>query len=87
MEILECKKVPWPKPLITKVHKVDNCGWPKQEAAYECKINLMTGKTHQVPYLYFFKVIAFLFKVHHLSATCSYCMERTLLKTCFPKLD
>lgn len=48
MEILECKKVPWPKSLITKVHKVDNCGWPKQEAAYECKINLMTGKTHQI---------------------------------------
>ncbi|KAF6999632.1 hypothetical protein CFC21_015631 [Triticum aestivum] len=48
MEILDCKKVPWPKPLITKVHKVDNCGWPKQEAAYECKINLMTGKTHQI---------------------------------------
>lgn len=48
MEILDCTKVPWPKPLITKVHNVDNCGWPRQEAAYECKINLMTGKTHQI---------------------------------------
>jgi 23S rRNA-/tRNA-specific pseudouridylate synthase len=48
MEILDCKKVPWPSSLIRKVHKVDNCGWPQQEAAYECKINLLTGKTHQI---------------------------------------
>ncbi|KAL5197859.1 hypothetical protein ABZP36_001371 [Zizania latifolia] len=48
MEILDCKKVPWPSSLIRKVHKVDDCGWPQQEAAYECKIKLMTGKTHQI---------------------------------------
>ncbi|XP_062189695.1 RNA pseudouridine synthase 6, chloroplastic-like isoform X2 [Phragmites australis] len=48
MEILDCMKVPWPSSLIRKVYNVNDCGWPQQEAAYECKINLLTGKTHQI---------------------------------------
>jgi len=48
MEILDCKKVPWPSSSIRKVDSVNDCGWPQQEAAYECKINLLTGKTHQI---------------------------------------
>ncbi|XP_062187753.1 RNA pseudouridine synthase 6, chloroplastic-like isoform X2 [Phragmites australis] len=48
MEILDCKKVPWPSSLIRKVYNINDCGWPQQEAAYECKINLLTGKTHQI---------------------------------------
>ncbi|XP_072976476.1 RNA pseudouridine synthase 6, chloroplastic isoform X1 [Typha angustifolia] len=48
LEVLECKEVPWPNLDIGKVYDIDNCGWPSQKAAYECKINLLTGKTHQV---------------------------------------
>ncbi|TVT98005.1 hypothetical protein EJB05_56722, partial [Eragrostis curvula] len=48
MEILDCTKIPWPSSLIRKAHNVNDCGWPEQEAAYECKINLITGKTHQI---------------------------------------
>ncbi|CAL5392680.1 unnamed protein product [Camellia sinensis] len=27
---------------------VEDCGWPLKEFAYECKINLLTGRTHQI---------------------------------------
>uniref|UniRef100_A0A804MTQ6 Pseudouridine synthase RsuA/RluA-like domain-containing protein n=1 Tax=Zea mays TaxID=4577 RepID=A0A804MTQ6_MAIZE len=48
MEVLDCSKVPWPSSSIRKAYNVNGCGWPQQEAAYECKINLLTGKTHQI---------------------------------------
>uniref|UniRef100_A0A2N9ISE5 Pseudouridine synthase RsuA/RluA-like domain-containing protein n=1 Tax=Fagus sylvatica TaxID=28930 RepID=A0A2N9ISE5_FAGSY len=48
LEVLECKEVPWPNAVIEKKYGVDDCGWPSQHIAYECKINLLTGRTHQI---------------------------------------
>jgi len=48
LEIQECRKVPWPTPSIQDKYCVEDCGWPYQDFAYECKINLLTGRTHQV---------------------------------------
>uniref|UniRef100_A0A1J3CJN2 RNA pseudouridine synthase 6, chloroplastic n=1 Tax=Noccaea caerulescens TaxID=107243 RepID=A0A1J3CJN2_NOCCA len=48
LEILECKKIPWPNAATEKEHDIDDCGWPSKEFAYECTINLLTGKTHQI---------------------------------------
>ncbi|KAG0478138.1 hypothetical protein HPP92_012857 [Vanilla planifolia] len=48
MEILECGEVPWPDADVIKAYNIDECGWPFKKTAYECKINLLTGKTHQV---------------------------------------
>ncbi|XP_043689491.1 RNA pseudouridine synthase 6, chloroplastic [Telopea speciosissima] len=48
LEVLDCKEVPWPNAIIEEKYSVDDCGWPSKDVAYECKINLLTGKTHQV---------------------------------------
>ncbi|KAL6992741.1 hypothetical protein U1Q18_010856 [Sarracenia purpurea var. burkii] len=48
LEVLECKKVPWPKSVTENKYHVEDCGWPSKDFAYECKINLLTGRTHQV---------------------------------------
>ncbi|XP_047162900.1 RNA pseudouridine synthase 6, chloroplastic isoform X1 [Vigna umbellata] len=48
LEIQECRKVPWPTPAIQDKYRVEDCGWPYQDFAYECKINLLTGRTHQI---------------------------------------
>ncbi|XP_075667576.1 RNA pseudouridine synthase 6, chloroplastic isoform X1 [Castanea sativa] len=48
LEVLECKEVLWPNAVIEKKYCVDDCGWPSQHIAYECKINLLTGRTHQI---------------------------------------
>ncbi|XP_010267715.1 PREDICTED: RNA pseudouridine synthase 6, chloroplastic [Nelumbo nucifera] len=48
LEVLECKEVPWPNSNIEKEYCIDDCGWPQKDVAYECKINLLTGRTHQV---------------------------------------
>ncbi|KAG8365410.1 hypothetical protein BUALT_Bualt18G0102000 [Buddleja alternifolia] len=48
LEVLECRKVPWPNNTIKKKYGVEDCGWPSNDFAYECKINLLTGKTHQI---------------------------------------
>lgn len=48
LEVLECKMVPWPNADIVDKYSIEDCGWPSQEFAYECKINLLTGRTHQV---------------------------------------
>ncbi|XP_047945125.1 RNA pseudouridine synthase 6, chloroplastic-like [Salvia hispanica] len=48
LEVLECKKVPWPNDIIEEQNKIDVCGWPTRDFAYECKINLLTGRTHQI---------------------------------------
>ncbi|KAM4101859.1 hypothetical protein ACJW30_05G177900 [Castanea mollissima] len=48
LEVLECKEVLWPNAVIEKKYCVEDCGWPSQHIAYECKINLLTGRTHQI---------------------------------------
>lgn len=48
LEVLECKEVPWPNANIEKSYNIDDCGWPSKNFAYECRINLITGKTHQI---------------------------------------
>ncbi|XP_057433808.1 RNA pseudouridine synthase 6, chloroplastic-like isoform X1 [Lotus japonicus] len=48
LEVLECRKVPWPTTVIQDKYCVEDCGWPSQDHAYECIINLLTGKTHQI---------------------------------------
>lgn len=50
LEVLECKKVPWPDAITEETYSVEDCGWPSKDYAYECKINLLTGRTHQVIY-------------------------------------
>ncbi|CAA2971390.1 RNA pseudouridine synthase 6, chloroplastic isoform X1 [Olea europaea subsp. europaea] len=47
LEVLECKKVPWPDALTEKKYSIEDCGWPGKDFAYECKIDLLTGRTHQ----------------------------------------
>lgn len=48
LEVLECKEVPWPNAAVAKSYCLEDCGWPSMDVAYECKINLLTGRTHQV---------------------------------------
>nr|XP_043608978.1 RNA pseudouridine synthase 6, chloroplastic-like [Erigeron canadensis]XP_043608980.1 RNA pseudouridine synthase 6, chloroplastic-like [Erigeron canadensis] len=48
LEVLECKKVPWPNALVEEKYGIENFDWPNKEFAYECKINLLTGRTHQI---------------------------------------
>ncbi|CAA3031610.1 RNA pseudouridine synthase 6, chloroplastic isoform X1 [Olea europaea subsp. europaea] len=48
LEVLECKKVPWPDALTEKKYSIEDCGWPGKDFAYECKIDLLTGRTHQI---------------------------------------
>ncbi|KAK7359748.1 hypothetical protein VNO77_01713 [Canavalia gladiata] len=48
LEVMECRKVPWPTTAIQDKYCVEDCGWPSQDYAYECKINLLTGRTHQI---------------------------------------
>ncbi|CAN1196951.1 RNA pseudouridine synthase 6, chloroplastic [Linum perenne] len=48
LEIMECKEVPWPSTAIEAKHRVEDCGWPSRDKAYECRINLLTGRTHQI---------------------------------------
>lgn len=45
---MECKKVPWPDATVGKAYSIEDCGWPSRDYAYECKIKLLTGRTHQV---------------------------------------
>ncbi|XP_075513767.1 RNA pseudouridine synthase 6, chloroplastic [Primulina tabacum] len=48
LEVLECRKVPWPNSMIEENNGIEDCGWPAKNFAYECKINLLTGRTHQI---------------------------------------
>ncbi|GMP42950.1 hypothetical protein CsSME_00012509 [Camellia sinensis var. sinensis] len=48
LEVLDCKKVAWPNSVTEEKYCVEDCGWPLKEFAYEWKINLLTGRTHQV---------------------------------------
>ncbi|XP_078437159.1 pseudouridine synthase family protein [Wolffia australiana] len=48
LEVLECREVSWPSPEIEREYSIEDCGWPSKHKAYECKIKLLTGKTHQI---------------------------------------
>ncbi|XP_035545513.1 RNA pseudouridine synthase 6, chloroplastic-like [Juglans regia] len=48
LEVLECKEVLWPNAVIENKYCIEDCGWPSKDVAYECKINLLTGRTHQI---------------------------------------
>ncbi|XP_027087742.1 RNA pseudouridine synthase 6, chloroplastic [Coffea arabica] len=48
LEVLECKKVAWPTSMTERRYSIEDCGWPPQDFAYECKVNLLTGRTHQI---------------------------------------
>ena len=48
LEVLECREVSWPVADIEAKYCIEDCGWPSKKKAYECKINLLTGRTHQV---------------------------------------
>lgn len=48
LDILECKKVPWPNVVTKEKYCIEDCQWLSKDYAYECKINLLTGRTHQV---------------------------------------
>ncbi|KAJ9689645.1 hypothetical protein PVL29_012369 [Vitis rotundifolia] len=48
LEVLECKEVPWPSTLIEEKYCIKDSGWPLKNSAFECKINLLTGRTHQI---------------------------------------
>ncbi|CAK7351081.1 unnamed protein product [Dovyalis caffra] len=48
LEVMECKRVPWPDAITEEKYCVEDCGWPSKDYAYECKINLLTGRTHQI---------------------------------------
>ncbi|XP_047317161.1 RNA pseudouridine synthase 6, chloroplastic [Impatiens glandulifera] len=48
LEVLECNKIPWPHRLIEEKYSIEDSGWPLKDFAYECKIDLLTGRTHQI---------------------------------------
>ncbi|GLJ26201.1 hypothetical protein SUGI_0502760 [Cryptomeria japonica] len=48
LEVLECKEVPWPDTAIEATYGIRDCGWSPKDVAYECKIKLLTGRTHQI---------------------------------------
>ncbi|GAB2301100.1 hypothetical protein Dimus_035132 [Dionaea muscipula] len=48
LEVLDCKEVPWPSSILEEKHGIQDCGWPFKSFAYECTINLLTGRTHQI---------------------------------------
>ncbi|XP_071689703.1 RNA pseudouridine synthase 6, chloroplastic-like [Rutidosis leptorrhynchoides] len=48
LEVLECRKVPWPNAVLEAKYGIQDFDWPNKEFAYECKINLLTGRTHQI---------------------------------------
>ncbi|KAF3617648.1 RNA pseudouridine synthase 6, chloroplastic [Capsicum annuum] len=48
LEVLECKRIPWPRSEIQSRYNLADCGWALKDFAYECQINLLTGRTHQI---------------------------------------
>lgn len=48
LEVLDCKEVPWPNSFIRERYQIEDCGWPVKNFAYECTVNLLTGRTHQI---------------------------------------
>ncbi|GMH05324.1 hypothetical protein Nepgr_007164 [Nepenthes gracilis] len=48
LEVLDCKEVPWPNCVLEESFGIEDCAWPVKSSAYECTINLLTGRTHQI---------------------------------------
>ncbi|XP_021719665.1 RNA pseudouridine synthase 6, chloroplastic-like [Chenopodium quinoa] len=48
LEVLDCKEVPWPNSSIREKYQIEDCGWPVKNLAYECTVDLLTGRTHQI---------------------------------------
>ncbi|XP_051133663.1 RNA pseudouridine synthase 6, chloroplastic [Andrographis paniculata] len=48
LEVLDCREVPWPSKSIEEENGIEDSGWPSKDFAYECTINLLTGRTHQI---------------------------------------
>lgn len=48
LEVLDCKEVPWPNSSVEERYRIEDCGWPTKDIAYECTVNLLTGRTHQI---------------------------------------
>ncbi|VFQ89577.1 unnamed protein product [Cuscuta campestris] len=48
LEVLECKKIPWPRSSIEREYGIYDCGAHSKDFAFECKVNLVTGRTHQI---------------------------------------
>ncbi|KAG9454109.1 hypothetical protein H6P81_007013 [Aristolochia fimbriata] len=48
LEVLECKEVPWPSTSTEQSYGIEDCSWHNKDVAFECKINLLTGRTHQI---------------------------------------
>ncbi|KAK6932337.1 hypothetical protein RJ641_001961, partial [Dillenia turbinata] len=65
LEVLECKKVPWPISLIKEKYCIEDSSWLNKEFAYECKISILTGKTYQVS-----KALCLAMSFHVLSSIC-----------------
>ena len=53
LEVLECEEISWPSPEVEATYRVQNAGWERKKSAYECKVKLITGRTHQVSSSYF----------------------------------
>lgn len=49
LEVLSCKEIPWPDAEVEEKYHIEDCGWDgSKKVAYECEIDLLTGKTHQI---------------------------------------
>lgn len=49
LEVLSCKEIPWPDADLEAKYHIEDCGWDgSKKVAYECEIDLLTGKTHQI---------------------------------------
>ncbi|KAH7434755.1 hypothetical protein KP509_06G033200 [Ceratopteris richardii] len=48
LEVIECKEVPWPSAKVEASNRIQNMGWEAKSVAYECKVKLLTGRTHQI---------------------------------------
>ncbi|XP_024024709.1 RNA pseudouridine synthase 6, chloroplastic isoform X2 [Morus notabilis] len=48
LEIIECRKIPWPNSVTENKYCIEDSHWPSKDYAFECKINLLTGRTHQI---------------------------------------
>lgn len=57
LEVLNCKEVPWPNSYIRDKYGIEDCEWPVKNTAYECTVNLLTGRTHQVSFMIFYIIV------------------------------
>lgn len=48
LEVLECKEVLWPATEAEAKYRIKDSGWETKKFAYECKVEILTGRTHQI---------------------------------------